>query len=88
MRLITADFFIGGRKPHEVSLKEAGIWTAVWIALAALFGLGLLVFGGGQPAGEFFAGFITEKSLSVDNLFVFVLIMRSSRCRRSTSSGC
>ncbi|RSO21580.1 tellurium resistance protein TerC [Streptomyces sp. WAC 06725] len=73
--LITADFFIGGRKPHEVSLKEAGIWTAVWIALAALFGLGLLVFGGGQPAGEFFAGFITEKSLSVDNLFVFVLIM-------------
>ncbi|MEU5051828.1 TerC family protein [Streptomyces sp. NPDC021096] len=73
--LVAADFFIGGRKPHEVSLKEAGIWTAVWVALAGLFGLGLLVFGGGQPAGEFFAGFITEKSLSVDNLFVFVLIM-------------
>ncbi|OKI08316.1 tellurium resistance protein TerC [Streptomyces sp. CB02923] len=73
--LITADFFIGGRKPHEVSVKEAGVWTAVWIALAGLFGLGLLLFGGGQPAGEFFAGFITEKSLSVDNLFVFVLIM-------------
>lgn len=73
--LIAADFFIGGRKPHEVSLKEAGIWTGVWIALAALFGLGLLLFGGGAPAGEFFAGFITEKSLSVDNLFVFVLIM-------------
>ncbi|MBB4892995.1 tellurite resistance protein TerC [Streptomyces olivoverticillatus] len=73
--LIAADFFIGGRKPHEVSVKEAGVWTAVWIALAGLFGLGLLVFGGGRPAGEFFAGFITEKSLSVDNLFVFVLIM-------------
>ncbi|MEV5507447.1 TerC family protein [Streptomyces orinoci] len=73
--LIAADFFIGGRKPHEVSLKEAGIWTAVWMVLAGLFGLGLLLFGGGQPAGEFFAGFITEKSLSVDNLFVFVLIM-------------
>jgi tellurite resistance protein TerC len=72
--LIAVDFFIG-RKPHDVSLKEAGIWTAVWIALAGLFGLGLLVFGGGRPAGEFFAGFITEKSLSVDNLFVFVLIM-------------
>ncbi|KUN25733.1 tellurium resistance protein TerC [Streptomyces corchorusii] len=72
--LIAVDFFIG-RKPHEVSIKEAGIWTVVWIALAGLFGLGLLVFGGGQPAGEFFAGFITEKSLSVDNLFVFVLIM-------------
>lgn len=72
--LIGADFFIG-RKPHDVSIKEAGIWTIVWIILAALFGLGLLIFGGGQPAGEFFAGFITEKSLSVDNLFVFVLIM-------------
>ncbi|MFE6777332.1 TerC family protein [Streptomyces sp. NPDC057702] len=73
--LIAIDFFIGGRKPHEVSIKEAGIWTAVWVALAGLFGLGLLIFGGGQPAGEFTAGFITEKSLSVDNLFVFVLIM-------------
>ncbi|WP_265563996.1 TerC/Alx family metal homeostasis membrane protein [Streptomyces hygroscopicus] len=72
--LIAVDFFIG-RKPHDVSIKEAGIWTIVWIALAGLFGLGLLVLGGGRPAGEFFAGFITEKSLSVDNLFVFVLIM-------------
>ncbi|MEU1627130.1 TerC family protein [Streptomyces sp. NPDC020096] len=73
--LIAVDFFIGGRKPHDVSIKEAAIWTVVWIVLAGLFGIGLLVFQGGQPAGEFFAGFITEKSLSVDNLFVFVLIM-------------
>jgi tellurite resistance protein TerC len=73
--LIAADFFIGGRKPHEVSLKEAGAWTTVWIVLAALFGVGLLLFGDAQASGEFFAGFITEKSLSVDNLFVFVLIM-------------
>ncbi|MFF9176332.1 TerC family protein [Streptomyces sp. NPDC014793] len=72
--LIAVDFFIG-RKPHDVSIKEAGIWTAVWIALAGLFGLGLLLYAGGGPAGEFFAGFVTEKSLSVDNLFVFVLIM-------------
>ncbi|WP_250289893.1 TerC family protein [Streptomyces atroolivaceus] len=72
--LISVDFFIG-RKPHDVSTKEAGIWTIVWIALAVLFGLGLLAFGESQASGEFFAGFITEKSLSVDNLFVFVLIM-------------
>ena len=72
--LIAVDFFIG-RKPHEVSLKEAGIWSAVWVALAVVFGIGLLVVYGGGPAGEFFAGYITEKSLSVDNLFVFVLIM-------------
>ncbi|MGV9405698.1 TerC family protein [Streptomyces sp. NPDC003674] len=72
--LIAVDFFIG-RKPHDVSIKEAGVWTVVWIALAGLFGLGLFLFSGGGPSGEFFAGFITEKSLSVDNLFVFVLIM-------------
>ncbi|MGX1479353.1 UNVERIFIED_CONTAM: tellurite resistance protein TerC [Streptomyces canus] len=72
--LVGADFLIG-RKPHDVSVKEAGIWTVVWVVLACLFGLGLLLFGGGKPTGEFFAGYITEKSLSVDNLFVFVLIM-------------
>ncbi|QGZ48391.1 TerC/Alx family metal homeostasis membrane protein [Streptomyces sp. QHH-9511] len=72
--LIAIDFFIG-RKPHDVSIKEAGTWSVVWIVLAALFGLGLLFFGNSQASGEFFAGFITEKSLSVDNLFVFVLIM-------------
>lgn len=73
--LIGADFVIGGRTPHEVSLKEAGVWTTVWVVLAAAFGLALFVLQGGQPAGEFFAGYVTEKSLSVDNLFVFVLIM-------------
>ncbi|UUS30519.1 TerC family protein [Streptomyces changanensis] len=72
--LIAVDFLIG-RKPHDVSIKEAGIWTVVWIVLAVLFGLGLLFFGDSRSAGEFFAGYITEKSLSVDNLFVFVLIM-------------
>ncbi|MGW0363531.1 TerC family protein [Streptomyces sp. NPDC002990] len=72
--LIGADFFIG-RKPHDVSIKEAGTWTVVWVVLAVLFGLGLWFFGNGQASQEFFAGYITEKSLSVDNLFVFVLIM-------------
>nr|WP_264200770.1 TerC family protein [Streptomyces sp. SID5606] len=72
--LVAADFFIG-RKPHDVSIREAGVWTAVWVILACLFGVGLILVGGGGPGGEFFAGYITEKSLSVDNLFVFVLIM-------------
>lgn len=73
--LIAADFFIGGRKSVEVSLKEAGTWTVVWVALALLFGGFLWWYSGSRPAGEFFAGYLTEKSLSVDNLFVFVLIM-------------
>ena len=54
-------------------MAQAVVWGP--IVLAVLFWVGLLIFGGGQPAGEFFAGYITEKSLSVDNLFVFVLIM-------------
>ncbi|MEV8599361.1 TerC family protein [Streptomyces griseoviridis] len=72
--LVAADFFIG-RKPHDVSVREAGAWTVVWVVLACLFGLVLYLRAGGGAAGEFFAGYITEKSLSVDNLFVFVLIM-------------
>ncbi|MEZ0089498.1 TerC family protein [Streptacidiphilus sp. EB129] len=73
--LIAADFFVGGRKPHEVSLREAGTWTAVWIVLALLFCGFLWWHSGATPAGQFLAGYVTEKSLSVDNLFVFVLIM-------------
>ena len=72
--LVAVDFFVG-RKPHDVSIKEAGTWTIVWVVLACLFGLGVYFYGGGGPTGEFFAGYITEKSLSVDNLFVFVLVM-------------
>jgi tellurite resistance protein TerC len=72
--LVAVDFLIG-RKPHDVSIREAGTWTVVWVVLACLFGVGLLFFGGAGPTGEFFAGYVTEKSLSVDNLFVFVLIM-------------
>ncbi|WP_026047548.1 TerC family protein, partial [Streptomyces sp. AA0539] len=72
--LIAVDFFFG-RKPHEVTLKEAASWSIFWVVLAVLFGIGLAVVGEGQASGEFFAGYITEKSLSVDNLFVFILIM-------------
>ncbi|WP_042375957.1 TerC family protein [Streptacidiphilus melanogenes] len=73
--LIAVDFFVGGRKPHEVSLREAGIWSAIWIGLAGLFAGFLWWHSGSAPAGQFLAGWVTEKSLSVDNLFVFVLIM-------------
>ncbi|RAJ45543.1 tellurite resistance protein TerC [Kitasatospora sp. SolWspMP-SS2h] len=73
--LIVADFFIGGRKPHEVSIKEAGVWTTVWVVLAGLFGCFVWGYAGSRSAVEFFAGYVTEKSLSVDNLFVFILIM-------------
>jgi tellurite resistance protein TerC len=68
-------FVVGGRKPHTVSMREAGAWVAAMAGLAVAFGLGLSHVAGSTYGGQFFAGWITEYSLSVDNLFVFVVIM-------------
>src|SRR3954454_2695845 len=65
------------RTPHAPTLREAAAWSAVYVGIAVVFGLLVLWFAGPQFGGEYFAGYITEKSLSVDNLFVFVLIMAS-----------
>lgn len=73
--LFVFDFVAHVRKPHAPSLKESAVWSVVFIALAIVFGIGLSIVAGQRYGGEFFAGFVTEKSLSVDNLFVFALIM-------------
>jgi tellurite resistance protein TerC len=73
--VLVIDIFVIGRRPHEPSMKEAGLAIAFYVGLAVLFGIGVWIFSGGQFAGEFFAGWITEYSLSVDNLFVFIIIM-------------
>src|SRR3712207_5567360 len=73
--MLIFDFYGHVRRPHAPSLRESAIWSAVYVGLALVFGLLVLVFSGAEFAGEYFAGYITEKSLSVDNLFVFVLIM-------------
>ncbi|WP_086827545.1 TerC family protein [Allokutzneria sp. NRRL B-24872] len=73
--LIAIDLVIVDRKPHEVTIGEASRWVVFYVALAILFGLGIWMFSGWQFAGEFFAGYITEYSLSIDNLFIFVIIM-------------
>jgi tellurite resistance protein TerC len=77
LAVILVDLVVVSRKPHAVTIKEATGWVVFYVALACLFGLGLWYFAGGTYAGEFFAGYITEYSLSVDNLFVFVIIMSS-----------
>ena len=77
--VILADLFLVDHKPHAVTTREATRWVLFYVCLAVLFGIGLWVFAGGVPAGEFFAGYITEYSLSVDNLFVFVVIMAAFR---------
>jgi len=75
--MIAYDFVVHVRTPHSPSIKEAAVWSAVYIGIAVVFGLGVLALAGGTYGGEYFAGYITEKSLSIDNLFVFVLIMSS-----------
>jgi tellurite resistance protein TerC len=73
--VICLDFVIVARNPHEPSLREATAWVSVYVALAVAFGVGLFVVAGGTIGGEFFAGWLTEYSLSIDNLFVFIIIM-------------
>ena len=73
--LLLADLLIVAKRPHEPSMKESTLWVSFYVTLALLFGLAMLVFAGGQASGEFYAGWLTEYSLSVDNLFVFVIIM-------------
>ncbi|MEV0082832.1 TerC family protein [Saccharopolyspora sp. NPDC050642] len=73
--LIVGDLVFVGRRPHAVGVREASLWVAGYVALAAVFGAILFVFAGPTSGAEFFAGYVTEYSLSVDNLFVFVIIM-------------
>jgi len=81
--LLLFDFFFHVRKAHEPTLKESAIWSALYVGIAVLFGVGVLVFGGPTPGSEYFAGYITEKALSVDNLFVFLIIMASFKVPRA-----
>jgi tellurite resistance protein TerC len=74
LAMLAVDLGVLHRHAHEVKLKEALAWSGVWIALALLFALGMYYWFGPQAALEFLTGYIIEKSLSVDNIFVFVLI--------------
>lgn len=73
------DLYVFHRKVHEVSIKEAAIWSAIWIGLALLFNVGIYFLSGQEAALQFFTGYLIEKSLSVDNIFIFVLIFTSFR---------
>ncbi|MFC5745968.1 TerC family protein [Actinomadura rugatobispora] len=73
--LFVFDLLVAVRRPHAVGLREAAFWSVFYIAVAVLFGFGVLAVAGGTAGTEYFAGWIVEKSLSVDNLFVFVIIL-------------
>lgn len=80
--LIVVDIVGHVRTPHEPTLKEAAVWSVAYIVLGVVFGFVVWIFWDLRYAGEYWAGYITEKSLSLDNLFVFVLIIAAFRVPR------
>ncbi|MFB4281608.1 TerC family protein [Nonomuraea sp. MTCD27] len=81
--LLLFDFFFHVRKSHIPTLREASVWSALYVGIALLFGIGVWLLGGPEPGAEYFAGYVTEKALSVDNLFVFLVIMSSFKVPRA-----
>jgi tellurite resistance protein TerC len=73
--MLAVDLLFFHREAHEVSIKEAATWSAIWIAISLVFGGIIWASLGGQAAGEYISGYLIEKSLSVDNLFVFALLL-------------
>jgi tellurite resistance protein TerC len=75
LAVVGVDLIVVDRKPHRISMAEAGRWVAGYVGAAVVFGGLVWLLAGGKFAGEFFSGYLTEYSLSVDNLFVFLVIM-------------
>jgi tellurite resistance protein TerC len=75
--LLGADLVVSARRPHVVGFREAALWSAFYVAVAVLFGMGLGAFSGWDFGAQYFAGYAVEKSLSIDNLFVFAVAMRT-----------
>ncbi|HEX6055142.1 MAG TPA: TerC family protein, partial [Intrasporangium sp.] len=81
--LLAFDYFFHVREAHTPTLRESTIWSAAYVGVAVLFGIVVWWLGGSAMGTEYFAGYITEKALSVDNLFVFLIIMTSFRVPRA-----
>jgi TerC family integral membrane protein len=75
LAIVVLDLVVIARRKAAVTMRQATLWVVFYVALAALFAVGLFVFRSGTSGSEFVAGYITEYSLSVDNLFVFIIIM-------------
>ena len=74
---IFVDMVVFHRRPHKIGIRESLIWSAMWISLAVIFGLGIFHYYGHQRGLEYFTGYLIEKALSVDNLFIFLVIFRA-----------
>lgn len=74
LAMLALDLGVFHRRAHVVGLREAGAWSAVWVTLALVFNAGIWAYAGSGPALEFLTGYLVEKSLAVDNIFVFVML--------------
>jgi TerC family integral membrane protein len=81
--LLLFDFYFHVRRAHVPTIGEAARWTTLYVSIALLFGVGVAVFGDSQMGAEYFAGYVTEEALSVDNLFVFLLLLGSFKVPRA-----
>ena len=86
--LLAIDLRVTARRDKLSGFREAMWWSVFWIFISLAFGSWVWAYYGGEQGLEFFAGYLLEKSLSVDNLFVFVLLFRSFAIPRPTSIGC
>ena len=72
--MLLLDLFVFHRKAHAIQMRESLLWTGFWVSLAVIFGFGIWYFEGSSHAIDFFSGYVVEESLSVDNLFVFMML--------------
>ncbi len=86
--MLVLDLVVFHRKAHKIGFREAMAWTAFWIALAAAFAVGVHFWYGKTKALEFVTGYVIEESLSVDNLFVFLLIFNYFKVPERFSTRC
>jgi tellurite resistance protein TerC len=75
--LLVLDLGVLNRRAHEVSMREAAVWSVFWVSLSIAFNLWILHVHGGEKALQFFTGYVIEQSMSVDNIFIFILVFRS-----------
>lgn len=75
--LLAVDLLLATLRPHTIGFREAAAWSIFYVAVAIVFGVIFQAYAGGEFGTEFFAGYLVEKSLSVDNVFVFVIIMQT-----------
>lgn len=81
--MLALDLGVFHKENHEIKLKEALMWTMFWVSLALIFNIGIYHFMGSEKALQFLTGYLIEESLSIDNVFVFMLIFRTLKSRQN-----